>query len=432
LIAFGLCMCKLDSRPLWWDEGVSIYIAQLVPVDLLRATAADVHPLGYYLLLYTWGCLVGWGPFLIRFLSMMPGVTAIALLYPLSRRIAGSGVQGMPQAAMLVAAMLPVTLSLAREARMYSWVMLLATWSWCTLLGAIASPHKVSRWVTYFLMTTLAFYLHYTYGLVFGTQVIYVALVTRSRRSLLRRWALQGAAAIPVLVWVAYVASGFTYAVGVHIAPGGRAIGPLAFLARYAEYAVAGFNSEMTWLTVAATVALSALVFAGLVMAARRRAPGDWALLTWIIIPISGMWAFGLWYRYEGELTRPVLALTAPALALAASALLGRPVPQVARVAAAALLGGLVVLTIPTLVRYYETLPDPAEDYRPLIAQMRPLARPTDAALTAYIWQDGYLASYAPDLRLTFYRNVYKAKTAPRLLEGILRARPAVGSQLSG
>ena len=422
LIAFGLCVCKLDSRPLWWDEGVSIYIAQLVPADLLRATAADVHPLGYYLLLYTWGCLVGWGPFLIRFLSMMPSVAAIALLYPLSRRIAGSRAGRMPQVAMLAAAMLPVTLSLAREARMYSWVMLLAAWSWYTLLRAIASPHKASRWVTYFLMTVLAFYLHYTYGLVFGTQVIYVALVTRSRRSLLRRWALQGAAAVAVLAWVMYVASSLTRAVGVHIAPGGSAIGPLTFLARYAEYAVAGFNSETTWLTVTATVALSALVFAGLVVAARRRALGDWALLTWIIIPISGMWAFGLWYRYEGELTRPVLALTAPALALAASALLGRPVQKVLRVAAVALLGGWVVLTIPTLARYYETLPDPAEDYRPLIAQMRPLARPMDAALTAYVWQDGYLASYAPDLRLTFYRNVYKAKTAPRLLEGILGA----------
>jgi hypothetical protein len=171
-----------------------------------------------------------------------------------------------------------------------------------------------------------------------------MALVTRSRRSLLRRWALQGIATVVFLVWVMYVASSLTRAVGVHVAPGGGAMGPLTFLARYAEYAVAGFNSETTWLTVTATVAL----------------------------------------------------------------------------------------TIPTLARYYETLADPAEDYRPLIAQMRPLARPTDAALTAYIWQDGYLASYAPDLRLTFYRNVYKAKTAPRLLEGILRARPAVGSQLSG
>jgi hypothetical protein len=53
--------------------------------------------------------------------------------------------------------------------------------------------------------------------------------------------------------------------------------------------------------------------------------------------------------------------------------------------------------------------------------QIRAAAQPGDAVLTTYIWQDGYLISYVPDVRLTSYRSSYNARTVSDLMEEIFR-----------
>ncbi|MBM3134684.1 MAG: hypothetical protein FJZ89_05220, partial [Chloroflexi bacterium] len=52
LLALGLRLGRLTFQPLWWDEGTSVYFASQPLPDLTAATAADIHPPFYYLLLH--------------------------------------------------------------------------------------------------------------------------------------------------------------------------------------------------------------------------------------------------------------------------------------------------------------------------------------------------------------------------------------------
>ncbi len=74
----------------------------------------------------------------------------------------------------------------------------------------------------------------------------------------------------------------------------------------------------------------------------------------------------------------------------------------------------LVGLTLPGLAIFYRAPIDAENDFRPLITTMRAYARPGDGALATYIWAEGIVASYAPDLhsRLTWRRDVFDADTA--------------------
>jgi hypothetical protein len=87
-----------------------------------------------------------------------------------------------------------------------------------------------------------------------------------------------------------------------------------------------------------------------------------------------------------------------------------------------ALLAAVMVgVTGPGLARIYNKPIDEAEDARPLMNQIRAAAQAGDAVLTTYIWQDGYLISYVPKVRLTSFRSSYNAHTVPDLMEEIFR-----------
>jgi hypothetical protein len=110
----------------------------------------------------------------------------------------------------------------------------------------------------------------------------------------------------------------------------------------------------------------------------------------------------------------------APALYLLAGVgvalLLRRAAP--AGIAALVLLGAFHIVS---LTHIYTRPDDPAEDYRPLIAQMQPLARPGDAVIHSYVWQAGYLDSYLPNNRLDYQYTNYAAEAIERDLSRLAR-----------
>ena len=94
LLAFGLRMVYLYSRPLWYDEAFAVLYASLSPAQMLYGTvtpvegagAADVHPLLYYFLLHGWMELIGTSPFAARFFSVGLGMITVSLLWRLAAR----------------------------------------------------------------------------------------------------------------------------------------------------------------------------------------------------------------------------------------------------------------------------------------------------------------------------------------------------------
>ena len=60
LAGAALRLYRLGADSLWYDETVSTYLAGSRLPELIRHTAGDIHPPGYYLLLRGWLVLMGY------------------------------------------------------------------------------------------------------------------------------------------------------------------------------------------------------------------------------------------------------------------------------------------------------------------------------------------------------------------------------------
>jgi len=68
-LGFLLRVFRLGDQSIWYDEGVSLYLAQQTPGQIIRHTAGDIHPPLYYLVLHVWTSVVGDSEFAAAFLS---------------------------------------------------------------------------------------------------------------------------------------------------------------------------------------------------------------------------------------------------------------------------------------------------------------------------------------------------------------------------
>src|SRR5512136_2476482 len=60
LAGAALRLYRLGADSLWYDETVSTFLAGSRLPDLLRHTAGDIHPPGYYVLLRGWLLAAGY------------------------------------------------------------------------------------------------------------------------------------------------------------------------------------------------------------------------------------------------------------------------------------------------------------------------------------------------------------------------------------
>jgi hypothetical protein len=99
-----------------------------------------------------------------------------------------------------------------------------------------------------------------------------------------------------------------------------------------------------------------------------------------------------------------------------------------------ALRGALVAVMVGVLlagsVAFRVAPVDSADDYRPLIAAVRPLIKPGDAALGTYIWMEGMFTSYAPETTssLRWYQETYGPDTVEVLMAPIAHRHARIWS----
>ncbi|MCX6033220.1 MAG: glycosyltransferase family 39 protein [Chloroflexi bacterium] len=128
LAGAALRLFRLGADSLWYDETVSTYLAGSPLPELIRHTAGDIHPPGYYVLLRGWLILAGYPTghadpsgigleFTAGFFSLFFGVLLIALVYALAQRVADRRIALI--AAALVA-LSPYNVWYSQEVRMYT------------------------------------------------------------------------------------------------------------------------------------------------------------------------------------------------------------------------------------------------------------------------------------------------------------------------
>lgn len=115
--AFGLRVYGLGVQSLWSDEGASAAMTWRTPAEILAASAGDIHPPLYYLLLRLWTEGSGRTEFGLRFLSVLAGVLTVALTARLGGRLFGT--PGRLIGALLLAVS-PLGVYYSQEARMYA------------------------------------------------------------------------------------------------------------------------------------------------------------------------------------------------------------------------------------------------------------------------------------------------------------------------
>ncbi len=203
LIGAFLRLYHLGTQSIWFDEAFSVWVSKLAVPQMVQATAADVHPPLYYVLLHYWITVFGTSESAVRLLSALFGVLAIPMIYVLGRQLFN---EEAGLVAALILALSSFNIQYSQETRMYSLMALLALLSMYFFLRFLQQSNLVSS-AGYVLSTTLLAYTH-IYGLfVVIAQNVYVVtllLLSRNRAYSLKRWAeLQAIVVALFIPWIA-------------------------------------------------------------------------------------------------------------------------------------------------------------------------------------------------------------------------------------
>lgn len=174
IIALAARLLGIASRPIWYDEAFAVLFSEKGPAAMLRGTlavtggvAADVHPLGYYTLLWFWMRLFGESLVSVRILSIIAGLGVVAIAVLLAR---GLSRPVTALAAGVLLGLAPFQVHYSQEIRMYSWLalwLMLATycywrgsrsrsWLWWLGFAAFAALAQYTQNLAAFYLVALA------------------------------------------------------------------------------------------------------------------------------------------------------------------------------------------------------------------------------------------------------------------------------------
>lgn len=166
-----LRLWDLTSCPAWYDESFTRLLAGL-PLDrLILATAGDVHPPFYYLMVWAAAHLAGNSLLVLRLVSVVFSMLGLLAFHRLT------GLLHLDTPARLVALGLltfhPVSVFYAQEARMYTLLLFLV------IMQAVRLVER--NWVSLAFFTLLALYTH-NYAIFYTTLLGLVGLLVELKR----------------------------------------------------------------------------------------------------------------------------------------------------------------------------------------------------------------------------------------------------------
>jgi mannosyltransferase len=212
----------LGTQSLWLDEVVSVGFAKLSVPQMVQATARDVHPPLYYLILHYWIIIFGTSESAVRLLSALFGILAIPMIYVVGRQLFNK------QAGLVAALILAISsfnIWYSQETRMYSLMVLLALLSMYFFWRFLQQSSLVSS-VGYVLSTALLVWTHDYGWFVVIAQNIYVGTllaISKHRTYRLRDWAVLQAIVVVLFVpWMAVLIAQILR----HTATGGNLAAP--------------------------------------------------------------------------------------------------------------------------------------------------------------------------------------------------------------
>ena len=199
LVAFGVRLWGLDAQSLWEDETWTAAMATRPIMESYRLALADgVHPPLYYAITRL-VVLLGQGEWILRWPSAMFGVLAVALIFRLAKAVWDSRAALWASALMSVQ---PFAVWYSQEARQYSLLIALSLGVMLAFVHLAQSRTRL-RWLSFILVSALAYLTHYFALLLPFVQFIWLVISIRRNHTLMRNWVMaQAAAVVPVALWI--------------------------------------------------------------------------------------------------------------------------------------------------------------------------------------------------------------------------------------
>ncbi|HET6910166.1 MAG TPA: glycosyltransferase family 39 protein [Mycobacteriales bacterium] len=410
MMGAGLAVRLLITRGLWLDEAISVTQVRMpfgAMLHNLRST--DVHPPGYFSLLWAWVHVFGSGPLSVRLPSILISLVLIPALYLAGRELYNHRT-GMAAAALGIAA--PQVVWYGQEARMYALFMLLVTLSVWAQSRALRTG-RLPIWLVHGALCAALIYTQYFSVLVIlAQQLVTVAVLSlrRHRRDPVRSdvigWLL-GMAVMAVLVaplvpfalnqydvnQAAGRGFGSPTATNNGIVQPGRSVSPYVVIANML-WAVWGYHSNTVMTALGALWPMGMLLTLALLGRGRSRATA--LCLTAALLPVAVMYAIGTEKRFLFDLRYFIGCV--PLLLL----VVARATTSWARtrLGSALLVGAVGISLVAGLVDQQLNGDNPRRyDFAPALQRISAQAGPNDELLLAPPYLHDIAHYYAPNVR---------------------------------
>jgi 4-amino-4-deoxy-L-arabinose transferase-like glycosyltransferase len=163
------------NRGFWGDEAWTSLISQLPYTQMLKTTAADFHPPGYYTVIEILYIFLPPTEINTRLVSVAFYLLTLLMIYKLARYVRG---RIFGAATTLTVALNPIFFTYAFEARNYTMFAFAATGS-CFFLIELSKKFNVFRAVAFILFAALGIYTHYYMFFILASQGLYLLLFDR-------------------------------------------------------------------------------------------------------------------------------------------------------------------------------------------------------------------------------------------------------------
>jgi hypothetical protein len=212
--AWAVRLWRLDASDLTFDEAATYLVAYRPLPDIITylRQAVREHPPAYYLLVRLWMSLAGTSEYSLRFFAVGASMVGIALTTRLARMLARRLKIAADQLFLaaflpaLILALFPFEVYYARDARMYTLVIVWATLSSLLFLGLLFDQQRggrpiLARLLGLVFVNALALFTHYYLLLLVVTQFVSLSLLRRWRALL--GWSVaHGLMGLVGLVWL--------------------------------------------------------------------------------------------------------------------------------------------------------------------------------------------------------------------------------------
>ena len=193
LAAIGVILRIVPAwgMPVWYDESFTLLVARLPFDRLIAATAGDVHPPLWYLLIWPLAHIPGLPAWLVvRLPALLAGIACIWVWWKILQLVVTN--DRVRMVAFGLFCILPQQIYYSQEGRMYSLLTLLVLLAWLCILQR--------RWVWLAVVTSAMLWLH-NYGLLYAA-ALWLAALVYDRRNWKAATLAISAAGISFLPWI--------------------------------------------------------------------------------------------------------------------------------------------------------------------------------------------------------------------------------------